>query len=278
MFCWSFTFLPDQVDVWLEKLDTLDATRLVITRTPGRQRQTIAYYTASKREAAALQNAHGGKVAPVDKTWMTPSKPHPPIRIRDQFLIVENGATPPDPREIIIPAGMAFGTGDHPTTASCLRLLCDEARARGPVRSLLDVGTGSGVLAIAAKKLGAKVVAAFDYDAVAIRAARENARLNQVRGIRWAVDDLLQFTPERVHAVVTANIFSELFLAAWPRLAPAVEPGGAFLLSGILRFQEVECRSAFEKAGFTVERTVRLGKWVTLLARHNLHGKRLALA
>lgn len=266
MFSWSLSCLPHTVEDWLKKLIAIDQTRLVVTRTPGKKRQTLAYYAETKKEALVLQKLHGGVVAKIDDSWMQTPSPHPPIRIRNRLVIVENASSPPDPREIVIPAGMAFGTGDHPTTASCLRFLVDET-AEKKLTSLLDVGTGSGVIAIAAKKLGAPSVDAFDYDPVAIRAAKENARTNGVRGIRWEVADILRFEPKQHHQVVAANIFSELFLAGWPHLAPAVDRGGAFILSGILRFQEAECRAAFEKKKFVVEQTVRLGKWVTFLAR-----------
>ena len=274
MHVWSLTCLPDRLDEMLARLADLDPTRLVVTRTPGKQRQNIQYFAEMEAEALDIQKIHGGSVEKVSEDWKTALPSHPPIRIRDRFLIVEELNEPPDPREIVIPAGLAFGTGDHPTTASCLRLLCDAAAPlRNQKWSLLDVGTGSGVLAIAAQKLGAATIAGFDYDPLSIRTAKENALANATRGIRWSQQDLLNFTSETTYDIVTANIFSELFLATWPSIRPAVAPGGCFILSGILRFQADECRAAITSSGFSILREVRLGKWVTVLARDAGLGK-----
>ncbi len=269
MHVWSITCLPSHLDDTLLRLSHWDATRLVVTRTPGKQRQTIQYFAETRAEATAIQMEFAsGAVAEVTDDWKTVLPAHAPIRIRDRFLIVESAGTPSDPREIVIPAGLAFGTGDHPTTASCLRLLCDVAQTLIAKKwSLLDVGTGSGLLAIAARKLGANPVAGFDYDPFSIRTARENARVNSVRLIQWSQQDLLNFRAEFQYDVVTANIFSELFLASWSRIQPAIAPGGYFILSGILRFQADDCRMAITQAGFEILREVRLGKWVTFLAQ-----------
>ncbi|MEO7933272.1 MAG: 50S ribosomal protein L11 methyltransferase [Chthoniobacterales bacterium] len=266
MHVWSVTCLPKNLDETLLRLAHCDATRLVVTRTPGKQRQTIQYFAETRDEATSIQMELGsGDVAEVSDAWKTALPAHAPIRIRDRFLIVET--TGADPREIVIPAGLAFGTGDHPTTASCLRLLCDVAKNLGGKKwSLLDVGTGSGLLAIAARKLGASPVAGFDYDPFSIRTSKENARANAVRGIQWSQQDLLKFAAEFQYDVVAANIFSELFLASWSRIRPTITPGGCFILSGILRFQADDCRAAITQAGFEILREVRLGKWVTFLA------------
>lgn len=267
MHVWSTTCLPENLDALIASLNHLDTTRLVVTRTPGKKRQLIQYFAETKLAAVNIQNEHSGSVELVSDDWKISAPAHPPIRIRDRFLVVETATKPLDPREIIIPAGLAFGTGDHPTTASCLRLLCDVAKGFPNKKwTLLDIGTGSGVIAIAARKLGAGLVAGFDYDPLSIRTARENARLNHVRGIQWNQQDLLTFQAEKRYEIVTANIFSELFLGTWKRIYPAVAPGGYFILSGILRFQANDCRAAIGDASFTICHEIRLGKWVTFLA------------
>ena len=265
MHVWTITCATEKLDLFLEKLADLDPTRLVVVRIFGKQRQTIQYFAERKSEASQIALRHGGKVSGVTDEWKTAQPAHPPIRIRDLFLIVETPSG--DPREIIIPAGLAFGTGDHPTTVSCLRLLCDVSKKLTAPWTMLDVGTGSGVLAIAARRLGCNSVHAFDYDPLAVRTSKENSRLNNVRGIRWSQQDLLNFSAEFQSNVVTANIFSELFQASWSRILTAITPGGFFILSGILRFQADDCRRSITSSGFQILKEVRLGKWVTFLAQ-----------
>ncbi len=269
MHVWSVSCLPQKKDELLAQLSALDPTRLVVTRVPGKKHETVQFFAETRVEAIRLQKVHQGTVDKVTDAWKTPLAEHPPIRIRDRFIVLETSRQPRDPRELLIPAGLAFGTGDHPTTASCLRLLCDIAAplSRKGKWSLLDAGTGSGLLAITARKLGASPVAAFDYDPLSISTARANARLNAVRGIAWTQQDLLAWKPAARFDVVTANIFSELFLASWPRLRLAVQPNGYFILSGILRFQAADCRAVLEQSHFVILREVRLGKWVTFLAQ-----------
>ena len=265
MHVWTTTCPTEHLELFLESLAELDSTRLVVVRLPGKRRQTIQYFAERKSEASQIALTHGGKVSRVSDEWKTAQPAHAPIRIRDQFLIVETPSG--DPREIIIPAGLAFGTGDHPTTASCLRLLCDVSKKLTAPWTMLDVGTGSGVLAIAARRLGCNSVHAFDYDPFAVRTSKENARLNNVRRIRWSQQDLLKFSAESQCNVVTANIFSELFQASWSRISPAILPGGFFILSGILRFQAEECRRTITCSGFQILKQIHLGKWVTFLAQ-----------
>jgi ribosomal protein L11 methyltransferase len=132
---------------------------------------------------------------------------------------------------ISIEPGMAFGTGDHPTTALCLGAL-DEALGARPGASVLDVGTGSGVLAIAALKLGASRVVANDIDPVAVRVARENARLNAAEGIDFSDRPLERL--QGAFDVVVGNLFAGVIRQLAPRLSPRLAPGGLLLVSGIL--------------------------------------------
>jgi ribosomal protein L11 methyltransferase len=140
---------------------------------------------------------------------------------------------------------MAFGTGTHPTTSLCLATLSDLLAAR-PGASVLDVGTGSGLLAIAAKKLGAGRVAANDNDPIAVRVARENADANGVA---------LELTGAPVEAidgtfdVILANILANTLVELAPVLDAKLAPGGVLLLSGILAPQEDEVRAAYLAQG-----------------------------
>jgi ribosomal protein L11 methyltransferase len=149
--------------------------------------------------------------------------------------------------EVVLDPGMAFGTGSHPTTSLCLAALSDLLAAR-PGASVLDVGTGSGLLAIAARKLGAGRVAANDNDPVAVEVARENAARN------GAAVELTGAPPAAIPGtfdLVVANILANVLVALAPALAAKLAPGGVLLLSGILAPQEEEVRSAHLAAGLT---------------------------
>ena len=138
---------------------------------------------------------------------------------------------------------------------------------RGTEWDALDLGTGSGILAFAARIFGARKVEASDFDATAVRVAKENAAANNITGVHFIRSDLLKCTAPRQWPVVLANVFSTTLIAAAPRIAGAVEKGGRLILSGILRTQEGEVLAAFRKQGCRLERAVRKGKWVTLLTR-----------
>ncbi|HZR78392.1 MAG TPA: 50S ribosomal protein L11 methyltransferase, partial [Chthoniobacterales bacterium] len=165
-------------------------------------------------------------------------------------------------RKLIIPAGAAFGTGEHATTAMCLRLLEKLARTGLSRFSMIDLGTGTGILAIAAKVLGAKSVIAIDNDPVAISTAKENARSNRIRGIEFRVSDVRNWTMTRRTDVLTANLFSELLVEILPKLRGA----RSLILSGLLREQEGDVRRALTQNRIRLVEVRRRGKWVAMLA------------
>jgi len=150
---------------------------------------------------------------------------------------------------VVLDPGLSFGTGQHATTRFCLREL---ARLRKANAALLDVGTGSGILAIAAAKLGYSPVIALDYDREAVAIARANARRNRV-------EDLIRFRHEDVtrpargrrmrYAVVCANLIGNVLLEARERLLDCIEPGGVIIVAGILRGEFEGIRTAYEAVG-----------------------------
>ena len=169
----------------------------------------------------------------------------------------------PKPDDIVlrIDPGMAFGTGQHPTTAMCLAAL-EDIVAGGA--SVLDLGCGSGILAIAAAKLGAGSVVAIDNDPQAIKATRANAAGNNVaiearEGTLDAVNQ--QFD------VVVANISGLTLERLAPLLAQALAPGGRLIASGFLEDAVDGLRAAFEGAGLSVERAIEDGIWRAIIAR-----------
>jgi ribosomal protein L11 methyltransferase len=167
----------------------------------------------------------------------------------------------PQPGDCVVDLdpGMSFGTGNHATTQACLVFL-DQLAAADSARSVLDMGCGSGILAIAARKLGFAEVAAFDNDPDAVAIARENAADNGV-GVVFEVCDLVQNT--RQADVVVANILAPVLIAHAGVIAAAVKPGeqGAMILSGILDTQYAAVRAAYEAQGFAEERSLLIGEW-----------------
>src|SRR5690606_17443386 len=148
---------------------------------------------------------------------------------------------------VLVPAGMAFGTGEHATTSMCLRFLADVSKELGEQPwEALDLGNGSGILAIAARIFGAAAVEGCDFDPHAVRTAKENVRINGIKKVRMARLDVTEWKPERTWDVVIANLFSGLLTAAAKPIARAVAPSGRLILSGILREQEAEVLESME--------------------------------
>lgn len=181
-----------------------------------------------------------------------------PIRITDRLWIVPSWHEAPDPAAINIELdpGMAFGTGSHPTTRLCLEWLCDSIT---PGCSVLDYGCGSGILAIAAAKLGAGDVLGVDIDEKAVEAARDNAERNATT-IRLQHSD----TPVGdTFNVVVANILTNPLCVLAPAIAARVAPGGKVALSGVLETQAEQVIEAWApfialQVGATHEGWIRL--------------------
>jgi ribosomal protein L11 methyltransferase len=164
---------------------------------------------------------------------------------------------------VVLDPGLSFGTGRHPTTAFCLRQLVAQRRA-GEAQSFLDIGTGSGILAIAAARLGYRPVAAFDLDADAIRVARANARQNRVADlIRFTQQDLAKPArgPRKQYSLVCANLVSTLLLKERKRIVRWLAPGGLLVLAGILKREFGAVRRAYESAGFRLVASRLAQEW-----------------
>jgi len=161
---------------------------------------------------------------------------------------------------VILDPGLSFGTGQHPTTAFCLQQIvaavCDR-RSRLPQvaassKSFLDIGTGSGILAIAAAKLGCHPVHAFDYDADSVRVARANARANRVQPsliIEHGDVSKLRLRPARKYDLICSNLISDLLIAEKRRIAAQLNRGGTLVLAGILKKEFPQVQKAYEKLG-----------------------------
>ena len=172
----------------------------------------------------------------------------------------------PGDRIIEIDPGMAFGSGTHETTGMCIALL--EEVIRGG-ECIIDVGTGSGILAIAAALLGAGRVLAVDIDPDAVRVASENVAHNRVGHIVEVQEgDLLKATDETCQICV-ANIISDIIISFCAPLKTHIEPGGLFICSGVVMERTEEVRASLLQAGYSILKTEHRGEWTAFLCRRD---------
>jgi ribosomal protein L11 methyltransferase len=164
---------------------------------------------------------------------------------------------------VVIDPGLSFGTGQHPTTGFCLRQLAAWRRP-GEAQSVLDMGTGSGILAIAAAKLGYAPVEAIDFDGEAVRIARTNAGKNRVadriRFRRQEVTRLARHSKAK-YTVVCANLVTDLLLAERGRILARLEEAGVLVLAGILKAEFARVRRAYESAGLCLAASRTEREW-----------------
>ena len=184
-----------------------------------------------------------------------------PLRITERLWVIPSWCAPVDPLaiNITLDPGLAFGTGSHPTTRLCLRWLAAHLE---PGAAMLDYGCGSGILAIAAARLGATRVTGTDVDPQALEASRANAARNGVTA-RFVLPDAL--ARERVD-VVAANILANPLRLLAPALAARVREGGTIVLSGILETQNEAVRDAYRR-WFTLDAWGNEDGWVVLAGR-----------
>ncbi|MDO5603490.1 MAG: 50S ribosomal protein L11 methyltransferase [Oscillospiraceae bacterium] len=188
------------------------------------------------------------------------------LPIGSRLMICPSWEEADTPRAVLkLDPGMAFGTGTHETTALCLEQL--DALVKGGER-VLDVGTGSGILAIAALLLGAQQADGVDIDPVCVRTAAENARLNGVEGrLRLRVGNLSE-QAEGVYQIICANIVANAIIALAPDIPALLAPQGIFIASGIIEEREDEVLAALEKAGLSPSQVYHKNGWVCIKALH----------
>lgn len=200
-----------------------------------------------------------------EREWL---KDFRPMQFGQRLWVCPGGQRPADAQAIVVELdpGLAFGTGTHPTTALCLEWL-DAQQLSG--KHVIDYGCGSGILAIAALKLGAAHATAYDIDEQAIIATRENARVN-------GVSERLQLvSPEDsvsgVYDVLLANILAEPLRQLAPQLATLVPPGGSMALSGILKDQGDHVADAYAPF-FELDATATKDDWIRLNGKRRRSG------
>lgn len=196
------------------------------------------------------------------KAW---KKYYKPTLVGKNIVICPSWETFNDNEKIVITLdpGMAFGTGTHETTAMCLELL-ENYTKKGSV--VIDMGCGSGVLSIAAAKLGAKKVLAIDKDDVACRTARENIKLNGLRSKIQVINrDSLEGIDVKADLIV-ANIIADTIVELCPSIYDHLKDNGIFIASGIIQDNKLSVIKALEKNGFDVVNHINRDEWVSIVS------------
>lgn len=170
--------------------------------------------------------------------------------------------------DIEIDAGQAFGTAHHGTTKGCLLALDDLFKAH-QFDNILDLGTGTGLLAIAAAKVLKQTVMASDIDPISVKIANENAALNQVGTLLYVVEADGLAHPELQNAapydLMIANILAAPLRSMAPSIQECMQPGGYLVLSGLLRTQSRSIEACYRARGFTLKKRIPLDEWMTLI-------------
>ena len=269
--------------------------QLVIVRRPERKRLELEIVCRSRSDSSALLKEFGGRIEALPRNWLErfARGDAKRIEIGKRLMVVRSmnelqrcsvrcpqrssrHRARPDtlrtahptahtikPALLVIPASLAFGTGEHATTAMSLRFLEQLTRCWNPGWSLVDLGTGSGILALASKCFGGGRVIGIDNDPAAISMAKSNARLNKIRGATFQLDDVHRWNWAQRTDVITANLYSGLLIEMLPKLSGS----GWLILSGILRSQKHEFVRAQQRNRLNVVDMKRRGKWMTFLAQ-----------
>ena len=262
----------------MERLRFAGEQNLVIKKFPASRSIKLDLYTDAAN-GKKLIKAFGGTLRLFDaKGWQPPaSQIIDPLRISGMLRIYRDKALFTKERvsgkglPLLIPSGMAFGTGDHATTTRCLQLLVEASaplRAVGKPWSLLDLGCGSGILALAAETLGAGKVLGCDFDPACVRISKENAKLNKLPASRFLKADVLQWKAREMggsYDIITANLYSTILTAAAPMILKAIKPDGILILSGILAVEEKAILKTFSV--LNPIKTLKRGKWAAVMLK-----------
>ncbi|MBF0371405.1 MAG: 50S ribosomal protein L11 methyltransferase [Magnetococcales bacterium] len=209
-----------------------------------------------------------------DQDWQESWKRHfKPQIIGNRLLVLPSWLSQPadtlDRLIIHMDPEMAFGSGSHESTRGCLEAL-ERCAHQGGLTSLLDLGTGSGILAIAGVLLGADQVTATDFDPIAVETSQKNGRINQVADKMEVL--LTSDVPPGPFQTIVANILAPVLIDKAGEISHSLLPGGSLILSGILETQATEVCEAYRAHGFVNIEIFHLGEWVTIQAEKNEGG------
>jgi len=188
-----------------------------------------------------------------------------PFNIGTKFRIVPLGGSPSQDRIDLVMQRGAFGSGEHQTTSSCLELM--ESMAELNAARILDLGSGTGILAIAALKLGAKAAVCVDIEARAVETARTNCALNDIEDHITHITGTLEEIKDTGFDVILANIYGDILIDIADSISNKLRPGGMLLLSGILWEYNFDVRQAYVRQGCKVIRNRILDEFSTVLMR-----------
>jgi ribosomal protein L11 methyltransferase len=272
MYLWRKTAGPRWLSAREEGLQARARGTLATIARPGRRRVQIEIACMSRNESRKLVQEFGGRAKKLRRDWLqrfARSEKPKSLRIGKRLVVVrsltrrEAGSFP---HRLIVPAGAAFGTGEHATTAMSLRLLEEVTRGTEP-RFVVDLGTGSGILALAAKCFGARRVVGIDVDPTAISTAKATANLNEIDDIDFQLGDVRRWKPAGAIEIVTANLSSELLIEILSKL----KRSNWLMLSGVLRAQEKEFVRALRRHKIEIVEVRRRGKWIAVLAKSSAY-------
>ncbi len=204
-----------------------------------------------------------------EEDWANSWKKHyQPIQISPRLVIKPSWLAPSTDSnvvEILLDPGMAFGSGTHETTQLCLQLLEQHVK---PTDFVVDVGTGSGILAIAASKLGCEGVYAVDLDAMAVLRANENVRLNACQDIKLEKNNLIDgvLRLEKKPTLMVANILAPIIINMLPDVVKVLPKHQTFICSGIVAHEADGVVDALTKHDFTIQEIKHLNGWVAIVA------------
>jgi len=275
MWLWSKLSSKKWQDAWEERF--YGNPKTVISELSTGKTIRVEVYCETEADAVAIQVQFGGSLRELKmQNWVAMSATkRPPLKIRDSIIVTSERDGEevaqlqkdfPKRHLIKMPAEMAFGTGDHATTSTCLRLLVDIAREQKGEWEMLDLGCGTAILAIAARMLGAKTCEAHDFDPQAVKVSNDNLVLNAVDHITVYERDVLKWKPKRQWPVVVANMFSTILQAGFPTIVKCLTDGGDIVVSGILADQWESTKLVGEQNGLEFTKVVKKGKWVSARA------------
>jgi ribosomal protein L11 methyltransferase len=271
MYIWRKHAGPGWLRDEIEPLTRRFGSALAVVERPGSKRALLEVCCRTKREAQKLILEFGGSMEKLLPGWLqnfSKQTQGKPLRIGSRLIILSEPAQRATAaRTLIIPAEAAFGTGHHASTAMCLRLLERITRGLAPGWTMLDAGTGTGILAIAGRCFGAGRVLAIENDPLACAIARRNARANGARQIEFSMGDILKQKLTGKFEIITANLFSEILISALPIWSRHLAPGGHLIFSGILRTQETAVVRGLRRHRLAILEIRRHGKWIALLVQ-----------
>ncbi|HST31512.1 MAG TPA: 50S ribosomal protein L11 methyltransferase [Chthoniobacterales bacterium] len=249
-----------------EELRAIAGNALAVIEQPNREPLHLEFASNQRVQLENVAKEFGGRIEQLPRDWLK------------RALSRKTKGVKVGTRQLRIPAGAAFGTGEHATTAMLLRLLEKLTRDWDQGWSILDLGTGSGILTLAAKILGAGRAIGIDNDPLAVSTAKQNARLNKIRDVSFRAQDIRNWKFPRSSRlrsqpdwhlgsgaqvdIVIANLYSELLIEILPKIRAA----HWLVLSGILRTQENAVKRALRRNRIDIIELRRRGKWVAILA------------